>query len=139
MTTGRPTLYRPEYCEAAIEFMAQGYSITAFAGHMNVSRQTVYQWAQDYPAFSDALNTARAKSAEWWETRARITAETGAGNATVVVCGLKNRVADEWRDVSRQEHVSPDGSMTPRPAVAMTMTPEQAAQAYAAMIGPDET
>ena len=31
---GRPTLYRPEYCERAIAFMSQGYSVTALAGHL---------------------------------------------------------------------------------------------------------
>ena len=31
-TFGRPTEYRPEYCQRAIEFMKQGYSVTALAG-----------------------------------------------------------------------------------------------------------
>ena len=28
---GRPSEYRPEYCQAVIDFMAQGFWLTAFA------------------------------------------------------------------------------------------------------------
>ena len=41
---GRPTLYRPEYCQRAIEFMGQGYSVTALAGHLGVSKNAMYEW-----------------------------------------------------------------------------------------------
>ena len=106
---GRPTKYDPEYCEQAIAFMSQGYSITAFAGSIQVSRQTVYQWAEDHPEFSDALNVARSASALWWENRLRDVAEKNEGNATAAIFGLKNRAADEWRDKQQHEHSGPDG------------------------------
>ena len=106
---GRPTKYDPEYCEQAIAFMSQGYSITAFAGSIQVSRQTVYQWAEDHPEFSDALNVARSAAALWWENRLRDVAEKGEGNATAAIFGLKNRAADEWRDKQSHEHSGPDG------------------------------
>ena len=106
---GRPSKYDPEYCEQAIAFMSQGYSITAFAGSIQVSRQTVYQWAEDHPEFSDALNVARSASALWWENRLRDVAEKNEGNATAAIFGLKNRAADEWRDKQSHEHSGPDG------------------------------
>ena len=107
---GRPTKYDPEYCEQAIAFMSQGYSITAFAGSIQVSRQTVYQWAEDHIEFSDALNVARSASALWWENRLRDVAEKNEGNATAAIFGLKNRAADEWRDKQQHEHSGPDGA-----------------------------
>ena len=109
MPAGRPSTYDPAYCKQAVDFLAQGYSITAFAGSIGVSRQTVYQWAEDHPEFSDALNTARAVSALWWENRLRDVAETNEGNATAAIFGLKNRAADEWRDKQHTELTGADG------------------------------
>lgn len=112
---GRPSLYDPQYCDQVIDFMSSGYSIAGFAGHIKVARQTVYQWAEDHPEFSDALNQARAASALWWERNALKNAVEGEGNATMLIFGLKNRVADEWRDKRELDHQSSDGSMRPQP------------------------
>ena len=110
---GRPSKYDPAYCEQIIDFMAQGYSVTAFAGSIRVSRATVYNWADERPEFLDALQTAQAIAALWWENRLRDVAEKNEGNATAAIFGLKNRAADDWRDKQAHEHTSPDGSMTP--------------------------
>lgn len=103
MPQGRPTLYDPKYCEEVVDFMSQGYSVTAFAGSIGVSRQTIYEWAGVHESFSDALNEGRARSAVWWENTLRTIASGGEGNATAAIFGLKNRVADEWRDKSVSE------------------------------------
>lgn len=115
MPAGRPTLYDPKYCDEIRDFMAQGYSIAGFAGSIRVSRQTIYQWRDDHPEFSDALNEAKALSALWWERNA-IEIATGAsnGNSAMAIFGLKNRVAGEWRDKQEIDHSSKDGSMTPK-------------------------
>ena len=107
----RPTKYTDNLGDQLIDWMAQGYSLTAAAGKIGVSRQTVYAWAEEKPEFSHALNHARAASAAWWEDQARITATTGDGNASVVIFALKNRVADEWREKVEQDVTSSDGSM----------------------------
>lgn len=95
---GRPSAYKAQYADEVIDFMAEGYSVAGFAGHIGVSRSTVYKWAEENEGFSDALKIAQAKSALWWERQARTIASTGEGNASVTIFGLKNRVADEWRD-----------------------------------------
>ena len=95
---GRPSTYTDEAGEQVIELMGQGYSLTAAAGKLGVSRQTLYRWGEERPDFRDALNHAKAASAAWWEDRAQEIAQGGEGNAAVVIFGLKNRVSDEWRD-----------------------------------------
>ena len=95
---GRPSAYDPKFADEVISFMADGYSIAGFAGHIGGSRSTVYKWADESEEFSDALKIAQAKAALWWERQARTIAATGEGNASVTIFGLKNRVADEWRD-----------------------------------------
>jgi len=121
---GRPSKYDPAYCEAVIDFMENGYSITAFAGSIRVARSTVYKWADEFPEFSDALNTGQAISALWWENRLRDVAEKNEGNATAAIFGLKNRAADDWRDKQAVDHTSSDGSMTPKPTMIEFLAPE---------------
>lgn len=114
---GRPTKYDPAMCDSIIEFMEDGYSVTAFAGHIRVSRATVYKWADEHPEFLDALKTAQAIAGLWWEDRLRDCAAKGEGNATAAIFGLKNRSADEWRDKRDYDHTSSDGSMKPQTIV----------------------
>jgi hypothetical protein len=106
---GRPSKYDPAFCDAIVDFMAQGYSVTAFAGSIRVARSTVYLWAEEHPEFSDALQTAQAIAALWWENRLRDVAERNEGNATAAIFGLKNRAADDWRDKQAVEHTGRDG------------------------------
>ncbi len=113
MRTGRPTKYKPEYCQAAIDFMRDGYSVTAFAGHIGVARSTVFKWAEENPDFSDSLKTAQALAALWWEESLRIVARTGEGNATACIFGVKNRSTEDWRDKQEVDHTSSDGSLAP--------------------------
>lgn len=114
MTAGRPTKYDPEMCELVVPFMADGYSTTALAGRLGVSRSTIYEWIDQHPEFSDAVKQGQAASALWWEDRLRLNAMTGDGNATSAIFGLKNRASDDWRDRKDVDVTSSDGSMTPK-------------------------
>lgn len=51
MAAGRPTKYTETLGEEIIRWMADGYSLTAAAGKIGVSRQTVYAWAKEKPDF----------------------------------------------------------------------------------------
>ena len=106
MAGGRPTKYKAEYCQAAIDFMAEGYSVTAFAGHIGVARSTVFKWAEEKPEFSDALKTAQAMAAKWWEDTLRQVARTGDGNASAAIFGVKNRSGEDWRDKQEIDHTT---------------------------------
>ncbi|HVQ67992.1 MAG TPA: helix-turn-helix domain-containing protein [Bradyrhizobium sp.] len=57
---GRPSLYRPEYCQRAIDFMRQGYSVTALAGYLGMSKDAIHDWINRYPDFCHAVNMGRA-------------------------------------------------------------------------------
>ena len=113
MTAGRPSKYKPEMCDEVLPFMAQGYSTTALAGYLGVSRQTLYDWMGAHPEFLDAVKEGQAASAIWWENCLRDNAQRGEGNATAAIFGLKNRASDDWRDKRDLDHTSTDGSMSP--------------------------
>jgi transposase len=113
MKVGRPTKYDPAYCDVAIEYLADGYSVTALAGHIGVARSTVFKWADENPIFSDALRTGQAKAAMWWEETLRDVARNGQGNASAAIFGVKNRSSENWKDKQEHDLTSSDGSMTP--------------------------
>lgn len=93
---GRPTLYRPEYCQRAIDFMRQGYSVTALAGHLGVSKNAIYEWMAAHRDFGDAVNIGRAARVAALETKLLNTSQ-GVG-VTAAIFALKNADPDEWQD-----------------------------------------
>jgi len=111
---GRPSKYKPEYCEAVIKHMSEGASLTSFAASIDVSRATINVWMEEHKEFLEAAMTAKSKCAAWWESVGRKNAVEGGGNATLVVFGLKNMAADDWRDKRELDHQSSDGTMTPQ-------------------------
>ena len=56
---GRPTKYKPEYCEMLIEHMKQLHSFETFAVDIGVNRDTLYEWCKNHPEFSDAKKLGR--------------------------------------------------------------------------------
>lgn len=98
MPAGRPSKYNPAFVDEVLPFMEQGYSTTALAGHLGVSRQTIYDWMDAHPAFLDAVKEGVAASAIWWENCLRQNAIDGKGNAASAIFGLKNRASEDWRD-----------------------------------------
>lgn len=107
---GRPSKYSPAYCDEAIDFLQKGYSVAALAGHLGVSRSTVYKWADENAEFSDALKAAQAKATKFWETTLIQIATGGDGNATAAIFALKNRAPDEWREKVINEHTGANGA-----------------------------
>lgn len=98
MSGGRPTKYRPEYCEQVIEHMADGASLTSFAAQIEVARSTINEWIDNHPEFREATSIGKAKAAAWWEKVNRGLATGGEGNATSTIFGLKNMAPEDWHD-----------------------------------------
>ena len=98
---GRPTEYKPEYCEMVIDMMANGYSLTAFAGTIRVARDTVYGWLSQHRDFSDAV--ARARSARTAALEKKLLAARYGAQCSAAIFALKNAQPDEWRDLKHTE------------------------------------
>ncbi len=104
MTRQHPNLlYRDAYCDEVVDFLKDGHSLAAFAGHIGVSPDTLYEWMKTHPEFAEAVKRAKAKSILWWERRLLDLAQTGQGNAAAITFGLKNRAPQEWRDKTHTE------------------------------------
>ncbi len=112
MTAGRPTKYKPEYCELLIIHMAKGMSYEAFAGHPDVivSKQTLYDWEKEYPEFLDAKRKGFQLSQYVWEQAGSIaTLRDKDFSWTGWYMNMKNRF--RWRDkveTSKDPESGPD-------------------------------
>jgi len=98
MTAGRPTKYDPAYCDAVIETMQQGLSLTAFAGKILVARSTINEWMEHHPEFSESVRVGKAARTAALE-EGMLGAESGPA-VTARMFALKNADPDEWRDKS---------------------------------------
>jgi hypothetical protein len=104
MPAGRPSKYEPAFCEAVVEHMKDGASLTSFAASIEVARSTINEWIDAHPEFSEAVKRGKAGCAAWWEKQTRKLAVDGGGNATLCIFGLKNMAAEDWRDKHELEH-----------------------------------
>ena len=57
---GRPTLYRPEYCQELISHMQSGFTFESFAGRIGVAKHTIYDWDKVHPEFLQAKKQGQA-------------------------------------------------------------------------------
>lgn len=102
---GRPTKYLPEFCEQCIEFMGLGYSLTAFAGKIGVSRATVTTWLKEWPEFGEAAAIGQASRTMKLE-ETLLAGESGP-KVQGHIFALKNAAPDDWKD--KREVAPPDG------------------------------
>jgi transposase len=61
MLMGRPTKYKPEYCQMLINHMSEGYSFESFGAIISVDRTTLYHWETLFKEFSHCKGIARNK------------------------------------------------------------------------------
>ena len=108
MPAGRPSLYKPEYCEAVLECGSRGLSLTAFAGEINVCRDTITEWMSVHPEFSLACKKAQAKRTNFLET-GMLEREATGPMVTARRFALANAAPDEWREKVVQEQTGAGG------------------------------
>jgi transposase len=98
---GRPSKYKPEYCERIVEFMGKGFSVEAFAGDIMVHVDSIYEWEKVYPDFSEAKKLAFGKNRIFWENIALQHMTSGDKdpkiNSAIWIFNMKNRF--KWRDM----------------------------------------
>lgn len=58
---GRPTKYDPKYCDEAVELVGFGATDEDLARHFDVNVDTIYEWKNVHPEFSEAIKDAKAK------------------------------------------------------------------------------
>ena len=112
---GRPTKYRPEFCEQVIECGEQGMGLAEMASELDIHYSTFQAWQDEKPEFSEAVKEARRQSQAWWERQGRLATFGGVDgfNATSYIFQMKNRFREDWADRREMDHSNTDGSLRP--------------------------
>jgi hypothetical protein len=122
MPAGRPTLYKPEYCIQAAKLCLLGATDEKLADFFDVNVDTIHEWKNVHPEFSDALNTAKDdydfqvekalfKRATGYTRKVEKTTKDGVvecleelpPDPTSMIFWLKNRQSRKWRDKQEVE------------------------------------
>lgn len=104
---GRPSKYKPEYCDVVESTMAAGFSKMAAAGEIGVCYNTLKAFMDEHPEFLIAVKRGEAKRTIFLE-RGLLAAETGP-QVTSRIFALKNAAPDEWREKVVSEVTGADG------------------------------
>ena len=118
---GRPSEYKQEFIQIALDLMEQGASIVEVCAEIGIDRVTLYDWinieSDRYkPEFSNTIKLGKQRCQAWWEKKGRdylieeseMNVQTGTSkskrlNTTAWIFNMKNRFKDDWSDTQKQE------------------------------------
>lgn len=106
---GRPSKYRPEYCEQIITLGKEGKSIAQMAAFFDVDKASVYRWVEEHEDFRTAFARARAHSQAWWEDKAQTNLASRDFNAQLWLKNVASRFRDDYTEKQVTEVSGPDG------------------------------
>lgn len=106
---GRPSKYKPEYDALVEAHLSEGYSFASFAAIPGVHIDTLYEWMDKHPSFSEAVNKGRALGMAEWERILKIQALSAKGNTAAIIYAMKNLYRDHWQDRMVHEQQGANG------------------------------
>jgi hypothetical protein len=106
---GRPSKYDPSFCELVLDLGSEGKSRAQIAAAIGVDRDTLREWAKQYPEFSVAIKGAKELELAWWENAGQINMTRQGFNATAFIFQMKNRFREDYRDTQALEHTGKNG------------------------------
>lgn len=103
MAGGRPTDYRPEHCQQVMDLGREGKSHAQIAAELDVSRQTLHNWAAAHTEFMDAITRARDLAQAWWETKGQGGLDASGFNASLWAKSMSARFPDDYTERQKRE------------------------------------
>ena len=111
---GRPSLYKPEFCEEVIALGKIGKSVEAIGAILGVGTKTLYNWRDEHSEFLHALDMAKEFEMQWWEDIAQThmieNKESDRINATIWSRSMAARFPKKYREQVKQEITGADGA-----------------------------
>lgn len=95
---GRPTDYRPEYCDLVQELGRKGKSKAQIAAEIGVSRTTLDSWTVAHPEFLNAMALSRDFCLAWWEDTGQAGLPHGVLNASLWSRSMAARFPADYRE-----------------------------------------
>lgn len=157
MDMGRPSKYKPEYCEQARKLCLLGATDADLASFFEVNVDTIHEWKKVHEEFSDAIKKGkvqadaevadrlyqRANGYEHWDTDIRVVngeiVQTSVKkyyppDTTAAIFWLKNRSKDRWRDKQDHELTGKDGAAIQTEDVTQGKSPNDIARRVAFLL-----
>lgn len=135
MAGGRPTSFKPEYCDQASKLCLLGATDAEIADFFEVDVRTIYRWQNSHPEFCQALKVAKSQADErverslyhratgYTHDAVKIFMPAGAKepvyapyrehvppDTTAMIFWLKNRRPEQWRDKTEHHTFHHDAS-----------------------------
>jgi hypothetical protein len=95
---GRPTKYKPEYCERVIALGKEGYSHAELAADLEVDKASMYRWAEEHEDFRTALHAAKTYEQAWFEREARSNMKNRDFNANLWYRSAASRFREDYTE-----------------------------------------
>lgn len=111
MPGGRPTDYRPEFCERIEALGKEGASIVEMAYELGCVKNTLTLWAEAHPEFMIAFTRAKMASQLWWERKGKEGMEKSSQEfqASIWSRSMAARFPEDWRESKSTEISGPNG------------------------------
>jgi len=106
---GRPSKYRPEFCERVLELAKEGCGWADYAAEFEVDRKTLFDWRDQHEEFSTALSRAKVLEQQWWERAGRFGMMADKFNALVWKTSVQARFRDDYTERKATEISGPNG------------------------------
>lgn len=106
---GRPTKYKPEYCEKILELAKEGKGWVSWALACGVDRPTLYAWGDQHPEFLTALKEAKLLEQLWWEEVGRSSVHEKHFQSVIWRTSMQARFREDYTERKVQEVTGKDG------------------------------
>lgn len=106
---GRPSDYKPEYCERVIEMGRLGYTKAMMARDLDVARMTLDNWADAHPDFLYALTRARDLALAFMEEKGMAGLDMAGFNAALYAKLMAGMFPGDYSDHKKVEMTGKDG------------------------------
>jgi len=110
---GRPTKYKPEFCDTVVELGALGKSKAQMAAAIGCSRMSIDEWCKEHKEFSDAIARARDLAMAWWEDQGQLgmwqSPEGERLNPQLWSRSMSARFPDDYRENNKVELTGANG------------------------------
>ena len=91
MPAGRPTKYKKEFCQIAIDLMREGASKIEVCAGLDIGYDAFLDYQAKHKEFSEAIKKGELLSQAWWEGKGRSGLENRDFNYTGWFMNMKNR------------------------------------------------
>lgn len=107
---GRPTKYKPEFCDLVIEIGAEGGWMCEMAEACDVHRTALRHWIKEHPEFAEAMERAKQKAQAWFERTGRLGLTADRFNHSLWAKQMSARHPTEYSEKQRLEHTGAEGA-----------------------------